>query len=1223
MKKLYSLSLLLVMLLGVSFTAAADEYTAYLEWSTPGAVAQIWRGSVGYGDIVFDGSQNPTATSFTYTSSSADYFYAVPAEGYIGAGGTCVDDPTKTISASSYYGYLGYYIGSSVNGYTWKLDFAKMNRDKEFTFNVINGASFVTVYFDSYGLSKYPIDIHQGINTIKYDPTYEYNFTIKSTLDEYMTFETLTYNGNPIEVNQWWGYGSVANVEPGSTIVMQKFADGEEPEVKDCNIKFEYPEGMGDAILSIYDKSSGNMTTISNLDNNTLTVKERSTVYVNLNSADYENFSATFNGKAISYSGDRYTIEVTEEVNTFVLNCSEKYYAPVSFSAYIMNPDGVALHLDTENGELAQLTNGTATTSNSSFTVANLEGVNTTYTFEAGKTQIFNLNAPGKHPMVWLSAKPGYYIEAFIAKDSEGEYTMMGGGVHLGYVTSTDIYIMAKPVGDKAKMAVKLNGAQPDVFALMGNELTSSWGNPKPDLTLTSAEQTIEFVVGLDNPFTLRSANSDYPLTGVYLDGLAVPENVTDDGEPNGRFTINAYVPTSADDTAYSTLVAYAGTASASMTGVNFSLLDGAEATLYRSTARIEASTGDNAVVTGTEFAVVPTDPKAVITYKGKVVNGYDEANKTMVEGLNDKGEYVFNVTGNPSSNILTVGPAVEAPTYKPFEIGGVEPEDGAKVRSLNEFKLTIPAPTLDNGEYWIDANIDALSAIAVKQGETVVSTVDENNLDMWGNEDGSELYLTFGLSERITTDGTYTLYVPQGLFRESYFDNAAGSVMPVNGGYATEEFTAEYTVDSSLPTVFTEYTLSPADGSKVGELEAVTVIFPSLSNMDMILANNDDSTPKPTITNGTDTYECLVGYDWEILSGRGILLEVLDPANGRTTISLGKGEWTLTIPANTFTYKGDGNEEITATYTAAGKVELLGIDPADGVEVRSIEEFKVTLPNVDETRETMLYPNAALVKDITITDKEGNAADVTVEPGEGGEDMDGNMTMSFTLTPALTEAGEYTITLPANLFEQAAWDDTAADGDGAFVAVTNGFKTAEFTAEWTVNPEAPTAFTNYTLDPEDGSTVQACSSVTLTFNDIAVPAPMLLGEGQITLTGGDTVLLGVIEEVEDTEVLTYTITFVTNINAEVEKITDGTWTLEIPEGFFNLNNEAVNDAITSTFTVDGNSGIAGIVADPNGNYTVVGIDGRVILRSSNAAALKTLDKGIYIINGRKVAVKK
>lgn len=85
------------------------------------------------------------------------------------------------------------------------------------------------------------------------------------------------------------------------------------------------------------------------------------------------------------------------------------------------------------------------------------------------------------------------------------------------------------------------------------------------------------------------------------------------------------------------------------------------------------------------------------------------------------------------------------------------------------------------------------------------------------------------------------------------------------------------------------------------------------------------------------------------------------------------------------------------------------------------------------------------------------------------------------------------------------------------------------------------------------------------------------------------------------------------------DELPDGEYTLSVPAGMFTING-AASPAVTHNFTLI-NTGIADINATQEA-VDVYSIDGRVILRGADKEAISTLDKGVYIINGKKIIVK-
>lgn len=106
------------------------------------------------------------------------------------------------------------------------------------------------------------------------------------------------------------------------------------------------------------------------------------------------------------------------------------------------------------------------------------------------------------------------------------------------------------------------------------------------------------------------------------------------------------------------------------------------------------------------------------------------------------------------------------------------------------------------------------------------------------------------------------------------------------------------------------------------------------------------------------------------------------------------------------------------------------------------------------------------------------------------------------------------------------------------------------------------------------------------------------------------------VEAVEGAEHPTFKITFANNATES------GEYDFVMYEGAFNIDGAQTSPEVRVLVTVDSKlAGISGIASE-DGKYTVVSLSGIVILKDAEASALENLPKGIYIINGKKVAVK-
>ena len=84
-----------------------------------------------------------------------------------------------------------------------------------------------------------------------------------------------------------------------------------------------------------------------------------------------------------------------------------------------------------------------------------------------------------------------------------------------------------------------------------------------------------------------------------------------------------------------------------------------------------------------------------------------------------------------------------------------------------------------------------------------------------------------------------------------------------------------------------------------------------------------------------------------------------------------------------------------------------------------------------------------------------------------------------------------------------------------------------------------------------------------------------------------------------------------------------GIYQVTIPEAYVLIGENGINGEIEFSITIEEASGIAGIYADADGYYNVYKVSGEKVLSTKDASKLKNLENGIYIINGKKVMLRK
>ena len=86
-----------------------------------------------------------------------------------------------------------------------------------------------------------------------------------------------------------------------------------------------------------------------------------------------------------------------------------------------------------------------------------------------------------------------------------------------------------------------------------------------------------------------------------------------------------------------------------------------------------------------------------------------------------------------------------------------------------------------------------------------------------------------------------------------------------------------------------------------------------------------------------------------------------------------------------------------------------------------------------------------------------------------------------------------------------------------------------------------------------------------------------------------------------------------------------GEWIVSIPEGYVVIDNEMINCAQDITYNIiskGDNSAVTGIDADETGMYRVYNLKGVNVLNTTDANDLRGLDRGIYVVNGKKVVIR-
>ena len=165
---------------------------------------------------------------------------------------------------------------------------------------------------------------------------------------------------------------------------------------------------------------------------------------------------------------------------------------------------------------------------------------------------------------------------------------------------------------------------------------------------------------------------------------------------------------------------------------------------------------------------------------------------------------------------------------------------------------------------------------------------------------------------------------------------------------------------------------------------------------------------------------------------------------------------------------------------------------------------------------------------------------------------------------------------------------------------------------------DAPAA-TIDNIDPADGSVLEELTSVVFTFSYYMNASEDESLQPRLYLEGTTELIPVEYSTKPEDGVKTMT---QGAIKATAPVTANGTYILEVPTGYFiDANNNAI-DGVTLKYTVQNDTGIEEILGADVNSWTVYNVAGVKVLETTDAAKVKALTKGLYIINGVKSIVK-
>lgn len=506
----------------------------------------------------------------------------------------------------------------------------------------------------------------------------------------------------------------------------------------------------------------------------------------------------------------------------------------------------------------------------------------------------------------------------------------------------------------------------------------------------------------------------------------------------------------------------------------------------------------------------------------------------------------------------------------KMLEVIKAEPADGSTVKQLDKITLTF-SENIFEVDSWSSATL-----LDENWDEVAEATV---------TFEGNVATLTF---DPVTVAGTYTLYINEGMFAtEEYVGNA--------------EIYMEYIVDPNFveKVDLAIVSATPENGATVANLTTVEFKLNKevgyLYKSMLIPSDEGDDAASASLTQSeTDPTSYTLDFTFDGLFANGATL--------RKDVT-----YTLTLEAyaSEEAWQRDGAHE-TVTLTYVGAAEAFKYSDVTFESITPAEDFVIS--DKSQNKFVVKFSGAVeMVENLTF-----------VNMGQGA-------TQAFESIVPNADKTEYTLTIAESVLETLRNEVyivfAANDAEGKRVQGNNGeeenscfaisFKTVIGVPDLTVTPDA---------------TAEQASLSVLTIGCAEGLAPSW-NAGNITLTdaNGNTVALNDPEAVvaEGADEFATPTAWTVALVEELKRV--GTYTLTIPAGYFNLGKTQGqvmgNKETVVVFNITEKAqGINAITVDSE--VVVYNIAGVAVAQGKASEVLKNLNKGIYIVNGKKFVVK-
>ena len=345
MKKLYTVFMMVLMTIAMSFTAKADITVTLKvdDASRLTAYYQFYDANYNTQQVDLDLTQFTSEQGGTFTiTGDYGYLYVNATSGNVITYAMNETTGSSASTGTSTYFYIGSYAGASQTISIKSADLAA-SRTASCTVNIDDASKVNTAYYDG---SK--VELVNGENTVKFNPETESQFQIS-----HVNYGETLYSVKLNDVAQSDSYGRYyVTVANGDKLdIAANFP------VVPATISFSYGANESEVIGCLSAKVNG--VDVTDFDGKQLSVMMGDKVTLVGNTDLYNfNYAITVNGASQYFYGS-YEFTVTSETNTVEVNAT-KY---TSYNAYITvdAPENIEVYPGTSSTPL-QLTAGVATT---------------------------------------------------------------------------------------------------------------------------------------------------------------------------------------------------------------------------------------------------------------------------------------------------------------------------------------------------------------------------------------------------------------------------------------------------------------------------------------------------------------------------------------------------------------------------------------------------------------------------------------------------------------------------------------------------------------------------------------------------------------------------------------------------------------------------------------------------------------------------------------------